>query len=936
MKLVFDALWSAVQITSGMLPRGEVCVEREGGKGVRDEMSEGEKSTKKHAEKTAAKQKTTAARKLEFGKSDKECDEDETKDQTTECLPNSAPSSREQLYTTEVLDRLHEAKTCLSLLYPLNFRLEILENILSLLFLTSEDVRAVTQPEALRHSSFTSGGRHDSTCSSNGPEGSLNLRPPSFRRHSDGEFSAALSSVALIRSRHGFLIGERVAGDLLGVLQDSMHEMRAARYVLTQSSAGVTTATLQPEAIQCSVSATSAQQRSAKLEQYINEARWRLQLVSSRHGVGVGQVGGVSADEISSSGAESGSEVSDSESEREKEREIKRRQVRKVSSAPQEGSRPPGSLVTPEIEVAPLISGPPSTILSSRSVLIGRVSPSPPPQSPTWGIPSPKPSLRSSIRYRSPKLSPGATGNNFTNEADPLRHRRHRRSRSPCPPPSDPSPLSAPQPEGAMDSGECADVDEDSPQRLGRKKKRFRSRTLQAAKKRRMKINEWAESGNAHGGVVSQMLSSPESLLRMCLRHGNASRAHEVLRVFKMEGQFGEEFVKFSEKYQSVCRELGEQGRLSLTPKSSPSQTPQEKKFHHKRSPSSCSSNSTTMLLHPDTHLHVAIANATSSSSILESLHHLLAPSSLPRMLLSGDETLEKTAKDSPTLQILAQHVPSLVMLDLISSSRAEGQVVRRIIEEASSRCQSVLESLSIKPRSGKRRFSSSGKKPLPHEVNLPGPFSLLQFLSEVSGYFSSLPPPSGVTSPYHSPHSLFSVFLRPLRTASVMGCKTFLDSYQIARETLSGQFDQDASVGGDIVSTLTQSTVPMEEPQRSLSHALRKSNLSESLFRELVVVMEGLSSRPPVTAGLPRLRGTMRWTSSVLLTTGASSPEGERVGTNFVRQFSQYLSQFVELLLKCLSPSTAGVCVPVCVCARAMYGIYHIPYAHVCVCNTV
>ena len=930
LKLVLDAVWAAVQITNGIFPSSKETkpVENEG----IGEVAEGkDEERSKDDKQNEPKRRTFTARKLDFGETDNSVKESVG---IPHPVPTSAPPSHEQLYMIEVLDRLQEAKACVSLLYPLNYRLEILENIFSLLFLTSEDLRPLTQSDSVRHrSSFTStasAGRHGSTCSSNGPSGgSLNMPPQP--RQSDGEFSAALSSVALLRSKHGFLVSERVAGDLLSVLQDSMFEMRAARYVLTQpTTSGMTN--LQPGAIQCSINASSAQQRSAKLEQYINEARWRLQLVSSKHGIREEQRGVTSGrredqEELSSSSVESGSEMNetDSEPEGKQVRKVKRKQLRKASSDSKSSTQR-----APEPEVAPFVSDrPPSTILSSRSVQIGRVSPIPMVQSPTWGIPtslhisdlSPTLSLRSGDRSRIRQRSPRPSREN---RGVPPRQQRSPHPDSSSVQSSDQRPLTpVPPADPGVDSGEWADVDEKSPQhdRDNRRKKRLCSRSLQTAKKRRTKVSERSDGGSAHGGVVSQMLASPGSLLRMCLRHTNYSRAHEVLKMFGTENQFGKSFVQFSEKYEWVCRELAEQSRWSSTPKTSPSLTPQERtrqKFHHRSS-----SSSSSIHLHPDTHLHVAIANATSSSSALESLHHLLAPSSLHRMLLSGDEHLERAAQGSATLHTLSQHVPSLVMLDVVSSTKTEGQVARRIVEEASGRCQSVLESLSTtKPRSGSRRFSSGKKTSVQHDISLPGPFSLLQIFSEVSGYFSlTLPLPALSRSstsrhpPYHSPHTLLSSFLGPLRTPSVVGFKSFQDSYRNARERLTKHLEQqDMAVPGDIITAFKQSTTPIEEPQRSLSQALRRPNLLDSMFEELLQVLDGEGRRSPVLVGSPRQRGLMRRSSSVLLKAGAASPEVGRVSTNFVLQFSHYLSQLMDLLMKCLSPSPSGIPHVVCV----------------------
>ena len=536
------------------------------------------------------------------------------------------PTSRDEVYTREVLGRLGEARTDISLLYPLNYRLEILEDIFSLLFLTSEDVRTLQHRDGTRAGSVGSGsGRQRS--GSAGVNGSSTLPP-----QSDGEFSGSLSStVAQIRSRHGFLMSERVAGDLLSVLQDGMFEMRAARFVLTQPATSETAPTLQPDAIRSSVGASSAQQRAAKLEQYINEARWRLQLVSSKLGIGKprggGKTDGNDGDglrgnwaEFSSDG-DTGSEVSESDSESEEEREVKRKHPKKASSDPhhQTEKRPSANQISEPV-VAPLIYDRPPPTVVSKSVSAGKISPAiqiqnslsaghlgslqssnsrhlahSVPSSPHVG-PANLRNQSDFARGGSPSLS-----SESRNAASDLQHHHHHRL-------SD-----TPTHEEAEDSGECADVEEKLSPEQRKRKKRLHSRSLKAAKKRRTRLNERSSSdtaaGGAHGSsVVSQMLASPASLLRTCLRHSNYSRAYEVLKMFGMEGEFGESFVRFSEGYESVSRELAEQSR-GVTPRHSPhTLTPQDT-----GKPPQQSSSSSSLLLHPDAHLHVAIANATAA-----------------------------------------------------------------------------------------------------------------------------------------------------------------------------------------------------------------------------------------------------------------------------------------------------------------------------------
>ena len=1012
LKLVLDALWAAVQIENGIYPTfpgdGDEEEEEEGGEeeeegkgGERKKEEEKERERKKEEGKGGERKKeeegkTTkedairksqapAARKLDFGEGgvpelEADGDTNEHAGRGEDALLGLAPSLQEQVYSRLVLDKLQDAKICISLLYPLNYRLEILENIFSLLFLTSEDVRALRQGEGGKQASVTAAKLKKGSSSS--PTEGVSQAPPLFQ--SDGEFSATLSSMALIRSKHGFLINEKVSSDLLSVLQDSMFEMRAARFVLTQPVEAGGTATLQPDAIRSSVSPSSVQQRSAKLEQYINEARWRLQLISSKHGIVANQDSGRGGVKVKgswaefSSSADSGSEISESDTDTEEnqEREQRKKQSRKTSAITdsQEVKRSDSHQsqhAVPDYEVMPPLvsSGRPPSIMS-KSTYTGKLSPSFNPLANGGYLGSTKahtlqfsrslmiPSTTSSSA-KSPRLSPSLK----------LGTRRSLRQKSPreavegggsghppqgSPPPAAPL-LSWPSehPLGEVDSGEFADVEEKSPSDHKRKK-RLRSRSLQAAKKRRMKITERMESGGrGHGSVVSQMLASPGSLLRMCLKHSNYSRAYEVLKMFEMGGQFGEAFVHFSEKYESVSRELAEHSRNS-TPKHSPSLTPQDPSTQPQATPKSSGgltsltaslsrpgltrapSSTSSVSPNPNTHLQLAIANATNSSSVLESLHHLLAPSSLHRMLLSGDDQLERAAQDSATLQVLIDHVPALVMLDIVCSTRVEGQVAKRIIELASGQCQTVLESLPIHTRSPGKRLTPSRKWSTHHDVHLPGPFSLLLLLSEVSGYFTNpslhlSPPPHGHhhPPPYHSPHSLFSIFSRQLRTAAIVSCKAFVESYHNARDRLSKLLEQDTLVKGDIIAALAQPGLGMEESQRTLSHHRQMLN---SLFEELMRVLTGNPRAPTVLPGSPKERGLMRRSSLLMSPTHTLAEESGVVNTKFVLQFSRYLSQLMDLLLKCLSPVSNCECsMSLCLLSQFVFVILMELHTYMC-----
>ena len=90
--------------------------------------------------------------------------------------------------------------------------------------------------------------------------------------------------------------------------------------------------------------------------------------------------------------------------------------------------------------------------------------------------------------------------------------------------------------------------------------------------------------------------------------------------------------------------------------------------------------------------LQVAILNATDSSSILDSLHRLLLPKVLHKMLFAGNRDLDTSHKDVPLLSSLEETVLSLVMLDLLISSKVDGHTSKRIINMTVERSSVVLD----------------------------------------------------------------------------------------------------------------------------------------------------------------------------------------------------------------------------------------------------
>ena len=898
MKLVFDAIWSSVQLTSGILPTSidkSKLLEKEPEK--MDDTFQLLKPKNGHSR---------VVRKLDMGDTppavegplplDDEPTPDGIVGLTLGVDGDATPDKSvlyNQCYAQHVTDRLHGAKAYLSLLFPLNYRLEILENIFSMLFLTSDDIKQMKVGDA-----DTEG---NTPKRSHTPQETPSR--PSVTR-SDSDVSTIISSIAMIKSKHGFLVREKVASDLLDMLQDCLFELRAAKYVLSQQVESSDTTTLPPSAIKSTINPPSLQQRSTKLEQYINEARWRLQLVSSKHGINAGASSKSGGWVRQMSSGESDSELSDSEEEeleekKEKEKrkpkrpgtssEVKPPQKEEESSSTSQQKQPPPSKPESQNQLAAFGSRPPSVM--SKATLSGKISPS---------LRAPSPSLLSTStptlglkRTGSGPLRPSpqfkrrsAKAKNVTVSEKPLETATSR--------PQDPA---VPEEKFKEDIGWEADVEEKSPEHPT-KRKRLRSRSSQTSmvKKHRRRMSERMESGFSKNSIVCQMLASPGSLLRMCLKHSNYLRASEVVKMFKMEGQFGEAFVRFSEQYELVSQEMGQRSHSS-SPRHSPSLTPGSEIITIAPSPAK-----STLYVPPSgtqMNLQVAIMNATNSSAALENLHRLLAPTSINKMLFSGDEQLEKAAQDSALLKTLVEHVPVLVMLDIVCSSKVDGQVAKRIIEIATGRCQGVIETLHLRGDLGHRKPARVTQT---HDVSLRGPFPILLTFSDISGYFTFLgtaPPTQGLPPlPHTSPHSLLTTFTHQFRVTSIMNAKMYTDSYQEARERLKQLLDKgqlEGKAGSDIFAEMAQAA----QSEEAIS-SRKYQRFSGSIFDELVRAMNS-NPHSPTFPTSSRERSLMRRSSSSSLTLVL---EGV-ANVNFLWQFGRYLSKLVELLVKCLGGET-------------------------------
>lgn len=953
MRLVMDAIWNSVQLANNTHPSLAAA-------GATSDSKLGTSSKAPGVREQRLLPK--AARKLDLG-DDKPAPSQQEADSSKPSSGKSTGTKKEsegeplrsRLYRNLVFDKLHEAKLYLSSVHPLNYRLEILENIFSLLFLTSDEIRQPKVSEGVDRTSLTPplGGVASSS--------SLHKTDSFSSPGNLDTLSTAISSIALIKSQHTFLIDEDVASDILDMLKDCIFELRAAKFVLTQqneaaaaTSAGVgTSGELSPTvAVKSSVPHTSLHPRSSKLEQFINEARWRLKLVSSKYGITAGLSPAMALKykgqpvtfDLFSSSDESVFELSDSEDEKkEKEEKEVRKRVRKKTPSetkdkdgtglrdtptPQQPDTPSDGK-PPYVDAASSVGGRPfSAVMSSQLS-----SPAPRPRSIT-------PKARRSLSPAPLKLKRHGSASGPVSKVKASSKGSRRGSRHT-------SPSSSAQTQGTSaartfkvedDSGDyAADVEEKLPDTSSSKKrKRLKSRSSQMSlRKRWQRKSERSESGFSKNSVVCKMLASPGSLLRMCLKHGNYTKAKEVVKMFAMEGKFGDAFIKFSEDFEQVSSELSRRPHAQQQGvKGSHSSSPSGKQSSRDTTSSLTQSLSTSLKGKPEmkqrsssealsvpssasTSLQVAILNATSSSGPLDCLHRLLVSADINRMLFSGDEQLEKVAQESAILRGLSDHVQALIMLDLVCSSRVDGQLAKRIVEMAVSRSQSHHS----KAVASLRRVKGSHPGSASAELVAGGPFLLLQTFYEVACYFSfpGAQQQSVVQQPHGSPHSLLSGSLHQLDVTMVRNSKTFVDDLRNSREKLEyiiGQKRSELSATtSEILLELSQSSSGTTEETPPTAQQQQQSTIT--VFDDVVRALSGTpdflslspsSPSPSSTSSSSKEQSLMRRPPSSLRLSLLDDSQGHRVRYAYVRQFSRYLVKLVELLIKCLAVAKSNV----------------------------
>ncbi len=914
LKLIFDAIWSSIKIRNGIVPEAVVPSTRESSeKDATDITNRADVNTGTQAGGTDGKpsrrtQKgaTKAARKLELGSEGMNSSlQDEN---FSDVFENDVDAQISRLYRNHVTDRLQESRIYLANIFPLNFRLEVLENVFSLLFLTSEDV------------SLLKSGEDDQAFTKSF------LSAPKI-----GNVS---SFIALIKSKNEFLMDERLTSEILDILQDCIRELRASKYALTQQSEpplGEASA-LTPDAVKSSISDIALNSRTSKLEQNVNEAKWRLQMVSSKHGITSSKGGGLRGRgggggppltlSARDQGISDGEFDTDSESsldyQSESERESEGRRGRKKQQRKKSSAIPTATESTRDDENESLSSFSLSLKHPIRSASLSRTTTTS--SNGQTGVTfggnnskgsSPTPSSSSNSIRASTPVHTAATTTTIAMRRSPVGRKSFSKQNSAS---SVASGVAASlETYRDDDSGDCADGEERSPViHASKRKKRFKSRN-RGRNKRYLGISETSSSSPpdakmSRGSIICRMLASPGSLIRMCLKHSNYMRANEVLKTLHMEGEFGEALIQFSERYEAVSQELIQQSRNSAAAAKRSGLT--SASSSHSHSTHLSHSNTPPQPLQPNTaaaatttapggteamsyasnmSLQVAIMNATSSFNPLQCVHQLLAPSSIHQVLFSGDLEMEKMAQESDILRRLMKHVPSLIMLDMVCCSKINGHIAKQLLEMALDRLQND------------RSFQSDAN----------GPLVLLNLMSSMSRNFLEpyLRPQQGLVPHYHTcPHSILTYTTHALTPLAMSQMRLFVDTYRESREKLESEMDVSqreisaSSSSQDIFSQLSQ-LVAVSGVSPPLSSYLRTQTPSNgSIFDELV---RALHSIPPDHTLYPMP------SQEVLQPPGTFQSRGlmESNVVSFLWQFSRYISKLIELLIKCLGIKTSGEC---------------------------
>ena len=336
-----------------------------------------------------------------------------------------------------------------------------------------------------------------------------------------------------------------------------------------------------------------------------------------------------------------------------------------------------------------------------------------------------------------------------------------------------------------QDSGKEGDVEESHIALLRRESKRHRKKSCKgsgASTPVNLKQSRKQTPEPERLSMISRMLASPGSLLRSCIYHGNYVRANEVLKLKMAAGQFGKTLVQFVESYPNVSQQLVRESRqwrehVGPTPQSSKASPPSTV------DPASGSSNEFYAVIQS------AIFSASSVLAPMEGLHKVLALPGLNDILYFGDAELEMASKSSRFVCGLDKCVSGLIVLDLTCCSAVSGQLVQRLINMAQ-QCFSVgLGSLESHSSSVQEQTAAIeppqmvSKAPLKSMQELKsgvGPASLLR---KLAAFAASRVFEDKGEKQIRAPYDLFRNSLHALDVDYLMAWSKFFKQYSTSRK---------------------------------------------------------------------------------------------------------------------------------------------------------
>lgn len=162
--------------------------------------------------------------------------------------------------------------------------------------------------------------------------------------------------------------------------------------------------------------------------------------------------------------------------------------------------------------------------------------------------------------------------------------------------------------------------------------------------------------------VIARMLSSPDTLIYMCMRKDNYDRAQQVVKMFSVKEELSSLSAVFAEQYEGTVKRL-----VSLQPKG-------------RRAIGQQVSVRGKSVLGA---VAMAAAAGVTTSSISHLVEELLTSPALP-VLISG----QREGDITPTKFALAKHlmaslVPTMICLDLTCTVATTGQMCKALIEMA-------------------------------------------------------------------------------------------------------------------------------------------------------------------------------------------------------------------------------------------------------------